>query len=149
MFLDLKGQLAPRVLRVLPDFKGQKGRKVPKAFPDLKGQRGPKVPRVFPVLKGQKDRKVLRVFPVLKGQRDPKVLKAIPVLKGLRALRVLPLPSVCYPPTPPPRRACHPAAPWNLTATGCSTELTFPTPREAAPSPLPSPVCTWSHSTVS
>ena len=48
MFLDLKGQLAPRVLRVLPDFKGQKGRKVPKAFPDLKGQRGPKVPRGLP-----------------------------------------------------------------------------------------------------
>lgn len=93
VFLVPKDQLARKVLRVLPASKGQKGLKDRRAFPDPKGQKDRKDRRAFPAPRDQKARKVLRVLPVL-------------------LLR-----SVYYLPTPPPRKACHPAAPWNLTAT--------------------------------
>ncbi len=155
VFLDLKDRLALRVRRALPVSKVQRVCKDPRVFPAPKDQKGHKAPRVLLVLKGQRGRKDPRVLPVLKGQRgrkDPKVflvLKAQKGRKGLRVLQALHLLLVFYLPTPPPRKACHPTVPWNLTATACSTEPTFPTLREAAPSPLPSLVCIWSHSMVS
>ncbi len=155
VFLDLKDRLALRVRRALPVSKVQRVCKDPRVFPAPKDQKGHKAPRVLLVLKGQRGRKDPRVLPVLKGQRGRKDPKVFPVLKGQKARkdprgrRVLLLPSVFYLPTPPPRKACHPTVPWNLTATACSTEPTFPTLREAAPSPLPILVCIWSHSMVS